>query len=678
VLKDLFSIIARRQKRYVGIIATDPRDQIFLASAVREICPGVQVFILDNDQMLTLQELGPYLKGTILGSTYPLLPENQFWTNRRRTEHLCFPSQAAQGYYNAILAQLDKEEDNKHSALQDMIEYRPPSFDTTDITPKPPVWITMIGQNGDPVPLQFFTHLDDDANCYVWPGAAPQTKVERSPMAFPPTTLPTLILLLALSGFVSRCAFWPWRSPLLFWKAINLNCGQFIEGFIYRLLCLASLIILLLPFVALHWLADLGITNTDNNLDKTQKILLGGAKWLLVFLAMAVFIPLLTSIPLTWEKKVSRWGFVEWGFCFLAILVESLLVIALADYFIESWHARQVSNHLTSWQAMFLERSLNLSTGVSPLLPLIFVCLTLFLWFVYQLRRLYLADQFSVANPFPSQSAGGYPFKRITDLDKDLQGESRSSWEFVKKNWGWVILVLVVVSVGAVRLYYLYLPSAEGMIWTRLFFLTFTFGFFLVAANLLRFLLLWWRLKKLLGQIAFLPMTRAFSELPLKVRTIFASTLPLGLAHSRPHRSAMRLSYHLAGLLREETKRLLEDFYFSWPGRHELVKKIHANLLELNAQQDFPPDDSASTAPDKLRDLTRKLLDILTSFWPEHSVKDAFGDGKSTQEEGAKTHDGDAEDLKAKPYRRWVELAEDVVAVQTVITSVSSSSSSAT
>ena len=121
VLQNILSILRRRKIRYVGIIASDVRDQIMLASAIRDHYPAVQIFFTGCDRLLTLPEYSYYLKGTIIGSTYPLIPENQARIDPDyQKKHLIFPSQEAQGCYNAILAQTGK--------FDDMIEYRPPQI----------------------------------------------------------------------------------------------------------------------------------------------------------------------------------------------------------------------------------------------------------------------------------------------------------------------------------------------------------------------------------------------------------------------------------------------------------------------------------------------------------------------------------------------------------------------
>jgi hypothetical protein len=85
-LSNILSAIVREKVRYVGIAATDVRDKVFLAHSIRENCPAVQIFILGSDLLLTHPERSPFLKGAVIGSTYPLFLENQRWTRPSATK----------------------------------------------------------------------------------------------------------------------------------------------------------------------------------------------------------------------------------------------------------------------------------------------------------------------------------------------------------------------------------------------------------------------------------------------------------------------------------------------------------------------------------------------------------------------------------------------------------------
>ena len=66
--------ISREQCRYVGVIASDTRDKLFLIRLIREYCPDVHVFVTDGDLLLTHPDYRYHMRGVIVGSTYPLVP----------------------------------------------------------------------------------------------------------------------------------------------------------------------------------------------------------------------------------------------------------------------------------------------------------------------------------------------------------------------------------------------------------------------------------------------------------------------------------------------------------------------------------------------------------------------------------------------------------------------------
>ena len=159
VLSRILSTISREQCRYVGVIASDTRDKLFLIRLIREHCPDVRVFVTDGDLLLTHPEYRYYMRGVIIGSTYPLVPRNQNWVKSATTERILFPSVGAQGYYNATLM---------HFGVHDqLLEYGAPAFALRDADrpdeadQRPPIWISMVAPNGAIVPLHLYTRYED-------------------------------------------------------------------------------------------------------------------------------------------------------------------------------------------------------------------------------------------------------------------------------------------------------------------------------------------------------------------------------------------------------------------------------------------------------------------------------------------------------------------------------------
>jgi hypothetical protein len=135
-LADIEQTLVLHHIRAVGILATDVRDRLFLASIVKERLRDVKVFFISSHSLYLRPELNRDLRGTLVVSTYPLFLENQFWDLRhQRRDRLVFTSDLAEGTYNATLAQL--------GLTDEMTDYGFPLQRFGALVP--PVWITTVG-----------------------------------------------------------------------------------------------------------------------------------------------------------------------------------------------------------------------------------------------------------------------------------------------------------------------------------------------------------------------------------------------------------------------------------------------------------------------------------------------------------------------------------------------------
>jgi len=80
VLSTLSITLKAQGIKALGILATDPMDEAFLIHSIRESSPNVRLFLRDPDLLfLRTPDVGS-LNGTLLVSNYPLIPQNQFWS----------------------------------------------------------------------------------------------------------------------------------------------------------------------------------------------------------------------------------------------------------------------------------------------------------------------------------------------------------------------------------------------------------------------------------------------------------------------------------------------------------------------------------------------------------------------------------------------------------------------
>ncbi|MGH9763531.1 MAG: hypothetical protein ACREAC_22080, partial [Blastocatellia bacterium] len=159
-LQNLLSTISREGRNYVGLLATDTRDKLFLAKQINKYCPDVRLFTFDSDLLYTHPDFNSYLNGMIVVSSYPLFSRNQIWTSASessRNRRLQFPMQQTEGIYNAALALLDyTAEGALMPGGRTLIEYSQPFGDSAAATATTPaVWITVVG-HGASWPLKIY------------------------------------------------------------------------------------------------------------------------------------------------------------------------------------------------------------------------------------------------------------------------------------------------------------------------------------------------------------------------------------------------------------------------------------------------------------------------------------------------------------------------------------------
>ncbi len=165
-LAAILSTLSRLRIQYVGIMATDVRDKLFLGRQIALNCPGVTLFTLEGDILLAHPKYVPFLRGTLVASTYPLYNRNQVWTPDATPRDLFqFPGSGTEGVFNAALVLLGRDDA--------LVEYGPPFPQLVSrsaearIRNRPPVWLSVVG-NSAVWPLAALSDEEDgDAYLYV-------------------------------------------------------------------------------------------------------------------------------------------------------------------------------------------------------------------------------------------------------------------------------------------------------------------------------------------------------------------------------------------------------------------------------------------------------------------------------------------------------------------------------
>ncbi len=146
-LNSMLNVIDREGIRYAFIIATDVKDQLFLAQVIRRHCPECRLVLPDSNLLYGHPQFSADLRGTFVASPYPLYSDNQRWSPpfAGRWSRLLLPGPEEAGYYNATALLL-----NPHERAS-LVAYGPPfpGLWSDNIYPLvPPVWVSIVGEGG--------------------------------------------------------------------------------------------------------------------------------------------------------------------------------------------------------------------------------------------------------------------------------------------------------------------------------------------------------------------------------------------------------------------------------------------------------------------------------------------------------------------------------------------------
>jgi hypothetical protein len=107
----LLETISRDDIRYVGVLATDLKDRLFIMERVRRFSPDTILFTFDNDLLLSHVEYSDVMDGVLVISSSPLFTEGASWLPRSSSgdawERRQFLGEFQQGTFNAVLYLLD-------------------------------------------------------------------------------------------------------------------------------------------------------------------------------------------------------------------------------------------------------------------------------------------------------------------------------------------------------------------------------------------------------------------------------------------------------------------------------------------------------------------------------------------------------------------------------------------
>lgn len=499
-LLNTLATISREKIEYVGIVASDILDAIFLGHLLQQHCPDVRLFVGESNLIYAHTDQNYSFEGMLMVTRYPLFTENQWWTNLRgRRQRRQFSSGAAEGVYNAGLLFLNPllHRDNPTP----LVEYATPQPDGKSIVLEPALWLTVVGREG------------------IWPVTTlPSLEGSKHPLSQDPLQRPAL---------TESSRGW----KLLFWL-MTLFCGLFAAGVI-----VCNLGPDRSRKIRQGWLSVLYV-GTDKHYPTTVQVCLSAALGVL-----AIAYGFIAAV------QMSFFGLHGGYFAPIALacgLIPAVLLAAVAQCWLPAkaagsgWIAAAVAAMSLAASALFSERmcvhplplpfvyrTVHVGNGVDPVVPAVLLAIAL-LWYVWvQLYRIHLCRARAVDLPsFPDDV-----YLSAVAHVKDEMLKALPGWLFGK--WSWT--VAAVLGLG------IWLLKPMRSIETFPFEWPYAAGLCLLFAGLwlgcVRFFYIWWNLRKILRMIERHPLREAFKRLPpeLSPTTVWrwqGSRTYLTLAHS--------------------------------------------------------------------------------------------------------------------------------------------------
>ena len=491
VLVELVATLRREGIRYVGIVATDPLDALFLSRAIRALAPNIRIVLFSADLLFARASDTWDLSGILAVTSYPLISRNQYYARAVRPRRAQFANDGAEGVYNAcrrmLLPPPETSPISPCSAIPRnpdgndyLLDYAPP-FARPDHQHKPSVWLTILGRN-EWWPI---AALSVHAESPLLEGPAPashnteQFSVEASPrpwfLFFWITWSACALHVAIFFGMnIGRRRFWPWWENKLL-RRLAMGYQRDLATRRRVTLAAASLTV---AFVC----CSLTVAVRTSGLEG----------WGYLQLAAAITIGLAAMVEALWAV----WGIDESSNRLSWLLAVAAVVVAeiAAAYFLfprSTAHLREFAGY----------RAIHIESGTSPLLPVIFLLAAIYLFSWLRLSRLRTNEERHAAAP-TGEDARAFPGLSIPEGVQQL-GPGQ----------------LVIVAAGLLGWLVFFNPlkalaSVEGAFYDVLLSALSTVVVVMYVLILIRFFVAWRKLRKMLQRLERHPLRYAFTRLP--------------------------------------------------------------------------------------------------------------------------------------------------------------------
>jgi hypothetical protein len=538
-LASTFATLSRKGIDHVGILTTATSEKVFLVSRLRDAAPDLRVYVYESSLELADPTKRRSLEGLMVASSYPVFAETQLW-NKGAAPLVQFPSDAAQGIYNAVLGLLSRFDGDLKSALPaKLLDYVSPFC--RDV-PGPSVWVSA-SISGQLWPLAVYAQaLAADskvATCeqaakvaidpYLYdprPGATAGA-VERPPLpihaSFPTMIGAVVVLALLIGNAIGFTRDFPtatWRRFLVSYDPSDAQSPPFAaDGPRHSVAMLGLWTLAITAFVmgkVLDLPGALAAATADNTfLRFLARILIWGAFGLVFTACVLSFRRRRGGKDDAARKQRQASAWIQAVMC--ALLLLAILIFPLPSVRHPDGHAY-----------FFFVRATDPGIGLTPTLPLFMVGITIYGAALLRLIVVRRADRLEKEgrdwnpeswNPPPEAVPGPRSLSTCADaIGRFAAASSRS-----------LLPACVAGTVlGAVVLYLtpMQLGSLEGRRFDLGCSICFALIFTLTLAAAWRAHSLWVRLRDFTRALAIHPASAALVRLPSSVAERFRSPVP--------------------------------------------------------------------------------------------------------------------------------------------------------
>jgi hypothetical protein len=508
----LAATLRREGIRYVGIIATDPLDALFLSRSVRALAPSVRIVLFHTDLLFARAAQTWGLNGILAISSYPLVARNQSQVNpNKRTQ---FSSESAEAEYNAFRRMLLLSTGQAPTSAAPADASKPDPWCESAFDANIPTAADYLLDYASPFAGDHPEHTKNEHRPYVW------VNVLGSDAWWPIEALPP-----ALPGALA--------SPLLYGPAPSAHSSEHFRAedaprlwiVFFWLIWIACLAHVSLTYFMNHgyrpdwWKhASLRVSGWGfkPELDLQRRGMLAFAS--LAVAAVCLFLGLAVKVsaregppnpPFTIESRfevvfafalggaaiaVGIWAAAKSRILTLAALVCASLEIA-AVFMVSMSSSEGHATQFAGYRAMHLE------SGTSPVVPIVALLWAFYLCLYFRLSQLRVAEDRPAVCPTKALGLRLDPFEtqgRVLGLDL----------------WQYAAVAAAVFCWLVFFNPFRALATLERPAYTLTVVVLSTLVVALLTVTLVRFLRMWGALRRLLQDLERHPLRYAFARLP--------------------------------------------------------------------------------------------------------------------------------------------------------------------